>query len=178
LGAAFGTAGGLLPLMLAEVHGYGPAAAGVSLTITGLFWAAGSQLQSRSHVQARLTVERRLRVGFELIASGLVGPTLLSLSVVPAWVGLGGWALAAVGIGVCSPTISTQVLALSPEADQGRNSAASFLAPSLTQAVAFAATGAAIAWQAPHLGGGLFATIMGACGLTAAVGAGLARRAA
>ena len=178
LGAAFGTAGGLLPLMLTEVHGYGPAAAGVSLTITGLFWAAGSQLQGRDLVQTRVPVTRRLRVGFALIAAGLVGPTLLSLSVVQPWMGLGLWAVAATGIGVVSPTISTQVLALSSDADQGRNSAASFLAPSLTQAVAFAATGAAIAWQAPHLGGGLFATIMGSCALAAGLGAVLAGRAA
>jgi hypothetical protein len=177
LGVAFGTAGGLMPLMLAEVHGYGPAEAGVSLTITGVFWAAGSQLQSRQVVQERIGVGRQLQVGFALMAGGLVGPTLLSLSLVPPLLGLGLWAVAATGIGICSPVISTQVLALSAEADQGRNSAASVLAPSISQAVAFAATGAAIAWQAPHPTGGLFATIMGASALAAGLAALLATRA-
>ena len=177
LGAAFGMASGLLPLMLTEVHGYGPAEAGVSLTITGLFWAAGSQLQTRKVVQERVSVGRRLQLGFALMAGGLIGPTLLSLSLVPSWFGLGLWALSAIGIGICTPIISTQVLALSPDADQGRNSAASVLAPSLSQAVAFAATGAAIAWQAPHPTAGLFAAIMGGSGLAAGLGALLAKRA-
>jgi MFS family permease len=177
LGAAFGTAGGLLPLLLTELHGYGPTAAGVSLTITGVFWAAGSQLQGLRAVQARASVVTLLRTGFALITVGLVGPVLLALDAVPVWLGLTGWALAAVGIGVTSPTISTHVLTLSTEADQGRNSAASFLAPSVTQALAFAASGAAIAWQAPHLTGGLFVVVMAGCVALAAAALTLAPRA-
>jgi MFS family permease len=160
LGAAFGTTGGLLPLMLTEVHGFGPAGAGTSLTVTGLVWALGSQVQGWSVVQRRTDVGLRLRVGFALLTVGLVGPVLLSAGLVPVWLGLAGWAVAGVGIGITSPTISNHVLTLSSTADQGRNSAASFLAPSVTQAVAYAATGAAIAWAAPHPGGGLFAALM------------------
>ncbi|WP_270886950.1 MFS transporter [Pedococcus sp. 5OH_020] len=178
LGAAFGTAGGLLPLMLTDVHGYGPAAAGVSLTVTGLFWALGSQLQGLDHVQARTSVPSRLRIGFALVTVGLVGPTLLAVSLLPAWAGLGMWALAGVGIGICSPTISTHVLTLSREQDQGRNSAASVLAPAMAQAVSFAASGALIAWEAPDLGGGLFAGIIAACAGLSALALVLAGRAA
>lgn len=177
LGAAFGTAGGLLPLLLTELRGYGPTAAGVSLTITGVFWAAGSQLQGLRAVQARASVVGLLRTGFALITAGLVGPVLLALDVVPVGLGLAGWAVAATGIGITSPTISTHVLTLSTEADQGRNSAASFLAPSVTQALAFAASGAAIAWQAPHLTGGLFAVVMAACVVMAAAALALSPRA-
>lgn len=177
LGAAFGTVGGLLPLMLTEVHGYGPTAAGVSLTITGLFWAAGSQVQGLRAVQRHTSAVTRLRTGFALLTAGLVGPVLLSLDRVPAWAGLSGWALAAVGIGVVSPTISTQVLALSSEADQGRNSAASILAPAVTQAVGYALAGAAIAWQAPALTGGLFAAVMAPCVLATAAALALSPRA-
>jgi MFS family permease len=177
LGAAFGTAGGLLPLLLTELRGYGPTAAGVSLTITGVFWAAGSQLQGLRAVQARASVVALLRTGFALITAGLVGPVLLALDAVPVWLGLAGWAVAATGIGITSPTISTHVLTLSTEADQGRNSAASFLAPSVTQALAFAASGAAIAWQAPHLTGGLFAVVMAACVVMAAAALALSPRA-
>ncbi|NNM47899.1 MFS transporter [Knoellia koreensis] len=177
LGAAFGTAGGLLPLLLTELRGYGPTAAGVSLTITGVFWAAGSQLQGLRAVQARASVVGLLRSGFALITAGLVGPVLLALDAVPVWLGLAGWAVAATGIGITSPTISTHVLTLSTEADQGRNSAASFLAPSVTQALAFAASGAAIAWQAPHLTGGLFAVVMAACVVMAAAALALSPRA-
>jgi MFS family permease len=177
LGAAFGTTGGLLPLMLTEVHGYGPAAAGVSLTVTGLFWALGSQLQGLSLAQRRTGVALRLRTGFGLLTGGLVGPVLLALDTVPVWLGLAGWAVAGIGIGITSPTISNHVLTLSTQADQGRNSAASFLAPSVSQAVAFALSGAAIAWQAPHLSGALFAAVMGTAVVVAATGLALAGRA-
>jgi MFS family permease len=170
LGAAFGTVAGLLPLMLTQVHRYGPAAAGVSLTITGLFWAAGSNLQSLTAVQRRTSVVARLRTGFVLVTAGSLGPALLAVDLVPAWTGLGLWAVAAMGIGICSPTISTQVLALSSHADQGRNSAASLLAPSVSQALAFAASGSAIAWQAPHLTGALFAAVMGGAAVLGALG--------
>lgn len=176
LGAAFGTAAGLLPLMLTEVLGYGPTAAGVSLTITGPFWAAGSQLQSLSAVQRRTSVAARLRIGLALVAFGLLGPTLVALGATPAWTGLGLWAVSAVGIGICTPTVSTQVLELSSVADQGRSSAASIMAPAVSQAVAFAVTGAAIAWQAPHLGASLFATIMAGCAALALLALGLAGR--
>ena len=178
LGAAFGTTGGLLPLMLTEVHHYGPAAAGVSLTITGLFWALGSQVQGLRVVQERTSVTTRLRAGFGLLTLGLLGPVALSLEVVPMWLGLAAWAVAGVGIGITSPAISNHVLTLSTEADQGRNSAASFLAPSVTQAVAFAASGAVIAWRADRLGGGLFAVVMAGSVAAGAAGLALARRAA
>lgn len=177
LGAAFGTVAGLLPLMLTEVHRFGPAAAGVSLTITGIFWAAGSTLQSVAWVQRRTSVVTRLRAGFVLVTAGSLGPALLAVDLVPAWTGLGLWAVAAMGIGICSPTISTHVLALSTPADQGRSSAASLMAPSVSQALAFAASGAAIAGQAPRPTGGLFATIMGAAAGLGALGALLSPRA-
>ncbi|MDU0313477.1 MFS transporter [Phycicoccus sp. M110.8] len=178
LGAAFGTTGGLLPLMLTEVHHAGPAAAGVSLTITGLFWALGSQVQGLRVVQDRTSVATRLRIGFGLLTLGMLGPVALSLEVVPMWLGLAAWAVAGIGTGISSPAISNHVLTLSTEADQGRNSAASFLAPSVTQAVAFAASGAVIAWRADQLGGGVFAVIMAGSVAAAAAGLALARRAA
>jgi MFS family permease len=177
LGAAFGATGGLIPLMLTEVHGYGPAQAGVSLTITGLFWAAGSQVQGLAVTQRRTSVVTRLRTGFVLLTIGVAGPALLAVDVLPAWAGLGLWALAGVGMGVSSPTISTHVLALSTPADQGRNSAATFLAPSVSQAVAYAVSGAAIAWTAPQPGGTVFGALMAGSVALAAVGALLAPRA-
>jgi MFS family permease len=177
LGAAFGATGGLLPLMLTEVHGYGPTEAGVSLTITGLFWAAGSQVQGLAVTQRRTSAVARLRTGFVLVAVGVAGPAMLAVGALPTWAGLGLWAAAGVGMGLSSPTISTQVLALSTPADQGRNSAATFLAPSVSQAVAYAVSGAAIAWTAPHPAGTVFGMLMGGSVVLAAVGALLAPRA-
>ena len=177
LGAAFGTTGGLIPLMLTEVHGFTAETAGVSLTVTGIFWAAGSQLQGLGVTQRRTSVVTRLRTGFALVALGVTGPALLAVDVLPTWAGLGLWAFAAIGMGISSPTISTQVLALSTPVDQGRNSAATFLAPSVSQALAYAGSGAAIAWAAPHPGGSLFGVVMAGSVALAALGAAMAPRA-
>ena len=175
--AAFGTAGSLIPLMLTTIHGLGPAAAGVSLTITGLCWAAGSQVHGLDAVQRRVSPVRRLQTGFGLIAVGLLGPALTSLQSLPVAPGLGLWGLAGLGMGVVSPTLSTQLLRFAPVQDQGRVTAASSLTASVAQAVGLAVVGTLIAWQAPDLPGWLFATTMAGCAMIGVVGFGAARRA-
>jgi hypothetical protein len=178
LGAAFGTTAAFLPLMLAEVRHYGAVAAGVSLSITGVSWAAGSQLQGLGPVQRTVPVPVRLQVGFGLLTLGLAGPALVAAGTVGPVPGLALWAVAGLGIGVCSPTISNHVLTLSAGHDQGRNSAASVLSPALAQALALAAAGTAVAVEAPHLSGTLFASVMGAAALLGLAGFALAPRAA
>ena len=175
--AAFGTAGSLLPLMLTTIHGLGPAAAGASLTVTGLSWAAGSQLHGLDVVQRRVPAARRLAVGFALITVGVLGPALTSLDALPVWAGLALWGIAGLGMGIVSPTLSTQLLRYAPVSDQGRITAASSLTASVAQAVGLAAAGALIAWQAPDLPGWLFASTMAACAAVGAVGLAAARRA-
>lgn len=175
--AAFGTAGSLLPLMLTTIHGLGPAAAGASLTVTGLTWAAGSQLHGLDVVQRRVPAVRRLAVGFGLITVGVLGPALTSLDVLPVVTGLVLWGVAGVGMGIVSPTLSTQLLRFAPVSDQGRITAASSLTASVAQAVGLAAAGALIAWQAPELPGWLFASTIAACAVVGAVGLAAARRA-
>lgn len=175
--AAFGTAGSLLPLMLATVHGLGPAAAGASLTVTGLCWAAGSQLHGLDIVQRRVPAVRRLQIGFALICVGILGPALTSAQLLPVVPALVLWGVAGVGMGVVSPTLSTQLLLFAPVADQGRITAASSLTASVAQAVALAVAGALIAWQAPALPGWLFAATMVASAAIGALGWAAARRA-
>jgi MFS family permease len=175
--AAFGTAGSLLPLMLTTIHGLGPAAAGASLTVTGLCWAAGSQLHGLDVVQRRVPAARRLEVGFALITVGVLGPALTSLDVLPVMAGLALWGVAGLGMGIVSPTLSTQLLRYAPVSDQGRITAASSLTASVAQAVGLAAAGALIAWQAPDLPGWLFAGTMASCAAVGAVGLAAARRA-
>ena len=177
LATAFGLVGAYLPLMLTAVHGLRPAAAGVSLTVTGLFWAAGSQIHGLVAVQRHVEPVHRLRIGFSLIAIGVFGPALLSLELFPVWAGLALWAVAGLGMGLSSPTLSTQMLALSPTTVQGRNTAAGNVTGSVTQSVTLGAAGALIAWQTPSLPGWLFAAIMASCGLIGLAGAVLAGRA-
>ena len=175
--AAFGTAGSLLPLMLTTTHGLGPAAAGISLTVTGLCWAAGSQLHGLDAVQRRVNPVHRLQVGFGLVALGVLGPALTSVDLLPVSAGLALWGLAGLGMGIVSPTLSTQLLRFAPVRDQGRITAASSLTASVAQAIGLAVAGALIAWQAPDLPGWLFATTMAGCAVVGAVGWGAAHRA-
>lgn len=175
--AAFGTVGAFIPLMLTTVHGLGPAAAGASLTITGLCWAAGSQLHGLHAVQARWPAPVRLRLGFLLITVGVLGPALTAVEVLPVWAGLAMWGVAGLGMGITSPTLATHMLALSPVSDQGRNTAAASVTGSVTQAAALAVVGAAIAWQAPALPEWLFAAGMFGGSAIALVGLLGARRA-
>jgi hypothetical protein len=175
--AAFGLVGAFIPLMLTTVHGFTPTTAGVSLTITGLFWSAGSQIHGLSWVQRTVPPVQRLRIGFGLIAAGVAGPALLSLGVLPAWAGLSLWAVAGTGMGLSSPTLSTHLLSLSPATSQGRHTAASNLAGSVSQSLALGAAGALIAWQSPTLPGWLFAAVMAAGGVIALGGAAAAGRA-
>jgi MFS family permease len=176
--AAFGLVGAFIPLMLTTVHGFTPTTAGVSLTVTGLFWALGSQLHGLHWVQRTVAPVQRLRLGFGLIAVGVTGPALLGVGVLPAWAGLALWAVAGVGMGVSSPTLSTHLLSLSPATSQGRHAAASNLTGSVAQSLSLGAAGALIAWQSPALPGWLFAAVMGAGGAIALGGAAVSGRAA
>ncbi|MDF8265645.1 MFS transporter [Luteipulveratus flavus] len=172
--AAFSTAGSFLPLMLTKSQGLRPALAGITLTLTGVCWATGSALHSLDVVQRRVSPTTRLRIGFGAITTGLAGPALIAADVLPLVPGLALWALAGLGMGVASPTLSTQMLALSERGEEGANSAASNMAASLAGAVGAALGGALVATRADHLSGGVFTVIIAVAIVFAALGLRLA----
>ncbi len=176
--AAFTGVGMTIPLMLVTVHHASAALAGVSLSVTGVMWAVGSWLNSTDVVQRRTDAARRIRVGGLLIAVGAAGPALLSLDLVGVVAGMAGWALAATGMGILSPTLSTELLALTPPHRQGRASAAQGLAVSTGVAVSTGLAGAVVAWLGPSVAGPHFAALVGVgalTGLTVALAAGRVR---
>ncbi|PRY58199.1 MFS transporter [Knoellia remsis] len=158
---AFGGIGGFLPLMLDVTQGVGPAVAGISLTITGVFWAVGSAVHSLDAVQRRLDAAARVRLGLTFITVGGVGPVLLSLGIVGLVPGMVGWALAATGMGLASPSLATEIFVLAPEHEQGRATAASQVGASLGSALTTVGGGALVAARHDSLDGGVFALIMG-----------------
>jgi MFS family permease len=166
IGAAFAGTGAYLPLLLTVVHGFPPSAAGISLSITGAMWAFGSWLQGRDHSLARVSV---LRAGLTVMASGLAVTTTLAWTDLPVGVGLAGWAVAGIGMGLSSPTLSVLVLDLSGRHNQGRNSSAAQMAGSMSIATAFAVSGALIAFAAPAPGRAEFTLILGAGAVIAVV---------
>lgn len=157
---AFGGIGAFIPLMLDVTHDVGPAVAGVSLSITGVFWAAGSAIHGLDAVQARFDAASRVRLGLTLIALGAIGPSLLSLDVVGIVPGLLGWTLASTGMGMASPSLATEIFALAPEHEQGQATAASQIGASLGSVLTTAGAGAFIAARHDSLDGGVFAVIM------------------
>jgi MFS family permease len=174
--AAFMTPSAFLPLMLTSVHRMSPAGAGLSLTLTGLFWAGGSNLVARPGIQRRTTSAARMGVGLSLIAAGVLGTALLCLAVLPVWAGLSAWAVAGTGMGIASNTQATTLLALAPAGRLGQYQAASALLATVASTIPVGAAGAAIAWFAPNLPGGLFAAIMSVGVAAGIAGAVLARR--
>ena len=173
--AAFTGVGAVIPLMLVTTRGATTAVAGVSLSVTGTLWAAGSWASSTEPAQRRLSATARVRLGALLIALGAAGPVLIALDVVGLVAGMVGWAAAAAGMGILSPTLSTELLRLAPEAEQGRASAAQGLAISTGVALQTGVVGGVVAWLGPGAGGAAFAALMAggaATALVAAAGAG------
>ena len=62
-----------------------------------------------------------LRAGLVAMTLGLAVATLLALPDLAPWWGLAGWALAGIGMGISSSTLSVLMLDLSPDDQQGRN---------------------------------------------------------
>lgn len=169
--AAFTGVGAVLPLMLVTTHDVSAAVAGVSLSVTGVMWAAGSWLNSLDAVSARFTAAGRIRTGLLLIGVGALGPVLLALDVVRIPLGLVGWAAAATGMGLVSPALSTELLAQAAPEAQGRFSAAQGLASSTGVALQTALVGGVVAWFGPAMDGPRFAGLMAVGAVVALVGA-------
>ncbi|HEU0041780.1 MAG TPA: MFS transporter, partial [Jiangellaceae bacterium] len=155
---AFGTPGAFLPLLLTLLHDFSPTTAGISLTITGVTWAFGSWLQGRRHSYSRVMV---LRIGLGAMAIGLTLTTLLVVTHLPVWIGLSGWAIAGVGIGLSSPSLAVLILDLSDDSNQGRNNSAGQMAVSISIATGYAIAGTMVAFAAPAPGPAVFGLIIG-----------------
>lgn len=139
--AGFLGIGGFLPLVMTALHGASPTTAGVSLSITGVMWSVGSTSASRWSAHPG----RALHLGFSALSVGLAGSTTLVWTTLPIAVGLTGWAVAGVGIGMITATLSVLTLAVADDTTQGTYSAAAQLAASMAGAVFFAAAGAVLA---------------------------------
>ena len=101
---------------------------------------------------------------------------LLALDLTGLALGLTLWALAALGMGLASPTLAVEALAQSPDGGQGRAAAAHGLASSMGVAVPTGLAGTVIALQGAGTDGPTFAALMALGGAVAVVGALAARR--
>ncbi|WP_433008322.1 MFS transporter [Kribbella sp. CA-294648] len=144
-GAAFAGTGAYLPLLLTLEHDFSPSRAGITLSITGVSWAFGSWLQGREHGLQRVTV---LRSGLTLMTAGLAGTSLLAWAGDILWLGLIGWTIAGIGMGLSSSSLSVLTLDLSDDSNSGRNVSAAQMAGTMSISTALAISGTLLALNA------------------------------
>jgi MFS family permease len=124
LTCAFFGAEAYLPLTLTRLHGGTPRTVGIPLTIASLGWSAGSWWQGRRKT-GRIG---SMQVGFALVAVGVALLIVVAQPGTSLWLAIPVWTVAGAGIGLVMPLLSVLLLELSPEEDQGANSAALQLA--------------------------------------------------
>ncbi len=132
-----------LPLMLISERGLSTTAAGISLTGGALGWASGSWFQARKAL--RLERHQLVQVGCGLVAVAVGGAAAAVFQSVPVWVAGASWIVGGVGMGMAMPSVGLLTLSLSPEEEQGANSAALQVSDALFSTIFIGVAGAVYA---------------------------------
>ncbi|WP_235873179.1 MFS transporter [Pseudoxanthomonas winnipegensis] len=140
--AAFFGSEAFLPLVLGQAHGLSPSRAGIALSVGALGWFCGSWFQGH---QTRLRRQTLVRTGCALLAIGVATTVAVAWPALPVLVPILGWACTGLGMGLLYASLSVLTLALSPPAEQGRNSAALQLCEAVTVATMLTIGGAVFA---------------------------------
>ncbi|MBV9871170.1 MAG: MFS transporter [Frankiaceae bacterium] len=140
LTCAFFGAEAYLPLTLTRLHGGSARIVGIPLTLAAIGWSAGSWWQGRQTRQ-QLTL---LRAGFAGVAVGVGLLFVMAFESVSLWWAVPIWSLAGAGMGLAMPTISVLLIDLSPDDEQGANSAALQISDMAGSIVGIAAAGALV----------------------------------
>lgn len=174
-GAFFG-AETFVPLMLVEERGLATTWAGASLTGGALTWALGSWYQGRPAL--RVSRAALVTAGLALVGVGILLVAASVSSAVPAPVAAVGWLVAGLGMGIGITSLSVLVLELSPDAEQGANSAALQVSDALGSIVLIGLGGAVFAGlhSSQHDNPGVFLLIFVVMAAVAFAGAAFAPR--
>ena len=122
LAGSFFGAETFVPLMLIEERGVATAVAGLTLTGGAVSWSIGSWIQGRPGTSVARV--RLIQWGTGLVGVGVAAMSLSLWPTLPPLVGGLGWMVAGLGMGLAMSSVNVVLLALSPESDQGFNSAA------------------------------------------------------
>ncbi len=134
---AFFGAEAYLPLTLTRVHGGSARVVGIPLTLAALGWAAGSWLQGHGTAK-RATL---IRTGFGLVGAAVAALVLVDVHGTSLWLAVPIWTVAGAGMGLVITLVAVLVLELSPEAEQGANSAALQISDITGSVIGIAAAG-------------------------------------
>lgn len=174
--AAFFGAEVFVPLMMTTERGLSPAWAGSALTIGALGWSAGSWYEGRHNADLPAKA-RSLRRGMVLLMAGIAAQGLVLLPGMPLAVGVAGWGLAGLGMGMVYPVLSVLTLELSPPESHGIHSSALQLADALASAMVLALGGALLAPQeGAAIGPATYLACFAAAAAVALLGAAAAAR--
>jgi MFS family permease len=161
-----------LPLTLTRLHHGTPGVVGIPLTLGAIGWSTGSWLSGRAGRDPR----RLLWLGFSLVGVGVGALTALATTSTSLWLAVPPWLVAGLGMGLAMPVISVLLLELSPQADQGANSAALQVSDMIGGILGIAAAGALITPAVgSHLGRALLVADVGLAAV-AVLGAFASRR--
>jgi len=156
--ASYFSAEVFIPLALVQIRGLSTTMAGLTIAVSAVAWAGGSYLQSR--LSASEDRSRAVRLGAAVLAVAIVTVPLSLNEAWPTWSAGISWVLASAGMGLAVPSISVQVFRLSPEQDQGVNSAAIQIVDAVGFSVAVAVLGIGYATAVAH-GGATAGTFTG-----------------
>jgi MFS family permease len=115
-----------VPLTLVEVRGSTVAVAGIALTAATMAWSAGSWVQART--AERISRRAMTRVGIVLLAISFLLMIAVLFPTVPLPVGILGWGIAGLGMGLAYTTLSLAMLELAEPGQEGEGSASLNLA--------------------------------------------------
>jgi len=122
IAATYFSAEVFVPLALVQIRGVSVTYAGMVLAGSAAMWSLGSWTQSR--IPGDRDRSKVVRGGLTLVILSVVTLPISMNTSVPPWIAGISWGLGAYGMGLAIPSVAVQVMRLSPEQDQGRNSAA------------------------------------------------------
>lgn len=143
LPAAFLGAEIYIPYLMMDRFDFSPTWAGLSLTVSGLAWAAGAALQGR--YGDRLGNLRCMLIAVSLVTLTLTVALVTSALLIPPAALIVSWSVAAVGLGMLYPRLTMLTLAYSAPSDQGFNTSALSLSEAVASSTVIAVMGLAFA---------------------------------
>ncbi len=146
LTCAFFSADAYVPLALVAVRGTSVATAGIALTAATVSWTAGAWVQARGVV--RLGARRFVGVGFGTVLAGIATTGLVLVPGIPIGVGIAGWGVTGLGMGLAYSPLTLTVLREAAAGAEGRASASLQLSDVLGTALGSGLGGALVALAA------------------------------
>ena len=133
---AYFTLEAFVPLMLSTARRVPGVVTGLAFTGAALAWAGASWLQGR--LQGRVPRHRLVAVGAGVMAAAVVSAVVCVLPAVPAATAVSSMVLAAVGMGLATPSLTLLSLNHAPVGGQGYASGAMQTAQNLGQTIVLA----------------------------------------